>query len=364
MTERPKETDQEETLTAPVQYSFARRVTIVYGIGLLFMIAIAIVWVAAEVLLLVFAGTLVAVLLNAASRVLVQYLHLPRPVALGVVLATLFFILILGGYFLAPRIAGQIGELSELIPSAIQSVEQFLRSRAWGREVMEQVPATGDMFNNSPEILGQAKMLFSSAFGIITNLVIILFVGVYLAAQPHVYISSMLKLLPIKKRSRGREVLAELGRTLELWLIGKSISMTIIGTFSGVGLYFLDVPLAFTLGLITGLLDFIPYLGPILGGIPALLIAFTVSPVTALYVLFLFIAVQTMEGYLVSPIVERKMVSLPPAATISMQVMFGLFFGLLGIALATPLAAAALVLVTMLYIQDVLGDDVKTPSEH
>lgn len=359
-----KDTDQEEASTAPVQHSFARRVAIVYGIGLIFMTAIAIVWVAAEVLLLVFAGTLVAIMLNAVSRVLVQYLHLPRSAALGVVLLSLFSVIVLGGYFLAPRVAAQIGELSELIPRAIESVEQFLRSRAWGREVMEQIPAVEDMSGSSTELMGQAKMLFSNAFGMITNLVIILFVGVYLAAQPQVYISSMLKLLPIKKRARGKEVLAELGRTLELWLIGKAISMTIIGTFSAVGLYFLDVPLAFTLGLITGLLDFIPYLGPILGGIPALLIAFTVSPATALYVLFLFIAVQSLEGYLVSPLVERKMVSLPPAATISMQVMFGLFFGLLGIALATPLAAAALVLVTMLYIQDVLGDDVKTPSEH
>lgn len=355
---------QEEASTAPVQHSFARRVTIVYGIGLIFMVAIAIVWVAAEVLLLVFAGTLVAIMLSAVSRLLVQHLGIPRPVALGVVLGTLFSTLVLGGYFFAPRIAGQIGELSEMIPRAIGSVEQFLRSKSWGREVMDQVPAVGDMVNNSSQLLDRAKTLFSGAFGAITNLIIILFVGVYLAAQPHVYINSILKLLPIKRRPRGREVFAELGRTLELWLLGKFISMTIIGIFSATGLYLLDVPLALMLGLITGLLDFIPYLGPILGGIPALLIAFTVSPVTALYVLFLFIAVQTLEGYLVSPIVDRKTVSLPPAATISIQVMFGLFFGLLGIALATPLAAAALVLVTMLYIQDVLGDDVKTPSEH
>jgi predicted PurR-regulated permease PerM len=366
MTQRQRHNGIDEREPAPslVQHSFARRVTIVYGIGLLFISAIAIVWVAAEMLLLVFAGSLLAVMLNGISRLLVHYLHLPRPVALGIVLTLLFSVLILGGYFMAPRIAGQIEELSNTIPQAIGVLEQWLKSRSWGREVMEQVPAPSEMVRNASQFMDEARLLFSGAFGAITNFVIILFVGIYLAAQPKLYINSVLKLLPKKKRARGNEVFAELGRTLELWLFGKAISMTIIGVFGATGLWLLDVPLAITLGLITGLLDFIPYLGPILGGIPALLIAFSISPLTALYVLLLFVGLQTLEGYLVAPLVERKTVSLPPAVTISMQVMFGLFFGLLGIALATPLAAAILVLITMLYIQDVLGDHVKTPSEH
>lgn len=364
MSERDKETDTPGQTPASSQHSFARRVTIVYGIGLLFISAITIVWVAAEVLLLVFAGALLAVMLNAVSRLLVHYLHLPRSVALGIVLMVLFSVLVLGGYFLAPRIASQIEELFNTIPQAIGTLEQWLMSRSWGREVMEQVPMPSEMVENASQFMGQARMLFSGAFGAITNFVIIVFVGVYFAAQPHLYINSVLKLLPKRKRARGKEVFAELGRTLELWLFGKFVSMTIIGVFGAIGLSLLDVPLAITLGLITGFLDFIPYLGPILGGIPALLIAFTVSPATALYVLLLFVGLQTLEGYLVAPLVERRTVSLPPAVTISVQVMFGLFFGLLGIALATPLAAALLVLITMLYIQDMLEDDIKTPSEH
>lgn len=357
----PKSPSPEE---APKPHSFARRVTIVYGIGLLFILAIAIVWVAADVLLLIFAGCLVAVLLNAASRTLVRYLHLPRGLALAIVLLALLFILALGGYFLAPRIAAQIDQLSTSIPRAVNTLENYLAGRSWGQTVLEQVPDSQEMMDNASDLLSQARLLFSGAFGAVINFIIILFVGIYLAAQPQIYITGVLRLLPKHKRARGLEVFAELGRTLELWLLGKFISMAVIGTSCALGLWMLDVPLAITLGILTGLLDFIPYLGPILAGIPALLIAFSESPVTALYVLFLFIALQSMEGYLVSPLVERKTVSLPPAVTITMQVTLGLFFGLLGIALASPLAASIFVLITMLYVQDMLKDPIKTPSEH
>lgn len=363
--ERLDKTETEQTASsAPTSLSFARRVAIVYGIGLLFILAVTVVWVAAEVLLLVFAASLVAVLLNAAARVLVRYLHLPRGIALAIVLASLISMLTLGGYFLAPRISAQIDQLTTTIPRALTVFEDYLASRSWGRAVLDQVPAPQEMMNSASEMLMQAHMLFSGAFGAVINFIIILFVGMYLAAQPRLYINGVLRLLPKKKRVRGEEVFAELGRTMELWLLGKFISMTVVGSMGALGLWLLDVPLAITLGLLAGLLDFIPYLGPVMAGIPALLIAFSESPLTALYVLFLFIGLQLMEGYLISPLVERKTVSLPPAVTISMQVTLGLFFGLLGVALASPLAASLFVLVTMLYVQDTLHDPVKTPSEH
>lgn len=364
MPQQHDQLDKVEAEQSPAPHSFSRRVAIVYGIGLLFILAITFVWVAAEVLLLVFAASLVAVLLNAATRFLVVYLHLPRGLALGIVLAALISSLALGGYFLAPRISGQIDQLSTTIPRALKVFEDYLASSSWGQTVLEQVPAPQEMLNNASEVLMQARMLFSGAFGALVNFIIILFVGMYLAAQPRLYINGILRLLPKKKRARGEEVIAELGRTMELWLLGKFISMTVVGSMGALGLWLLDVPLAITLGLLAGLLDFIPYIGPILAGIPALLIAFSESPLTALYVLLLFILLQLMEGYLISPLVERKTVSLPPAITISMQVTLGLFFGLMGVALASPLAASLFVLITMLYVQDTLHDPVKTPSEH
>jgi len=130
----------------------------------------------------------------------------------------------------------------------------------------------------------------------------------------------------------------------------------VVGAATATGLWLLEVPLALILGLIAGLLDFIPYLGPLMAGVPAALIAFSISPELGLYTVLLFAGIQLLEGYLLSPLIEAKTVSLPPALTIAMQILFGTMFGMAGIALATPLAAVLSVLITMLYVQDVLRD--------
>ncbi len=147
------------------------------------------------------------------------------------------------------------------------------------------------------------------------------------------------------------------------WLIGKAISMLIIGTVTSVSLYLLNIPLALVLGLIAGLLNFIPYLGPIIAGVPAVLIAFSQSPADGGYTLVVFTMIHVLEGYLLIPLIERRTIALPPALTIVMQVLLGSMAGLTGAALATPLTAVIVVLVAMLYVQDVLDVPVKPPGE-
>lgn len=199
--------------------------------------------------------------------------------------------------------------------------------------------------------------------GALGNALIIAFVGVYLAAQPFLYIDGIVTLVPKAKRARARQVLDEIGRTLSRWLFGKLCAMIVVGVATAAGLGMLGVPLALILGIIAGLLDFIPYLGPLMAAVPGVLIALTISPELAMYTVALFVCIQTAEGYLLTPLIAKKAVSLPPAITIAAQVLLGTLFGLTGVALATPLAALLAVLVSMLYVQDVLGDDVPTPSE-
>jgi predicted PurR-regulated permease PerM len=158
-------------------------------------------------------------------------------------------------------------------------------------------------------------------------------------------------------------VLDAIGDTLARWLVGKVASMIVVGVATATGLWALDVPLAMVLGLIAGLLDFIPYIGPLMAGVPAVLIAFSISPELGLYTMLLFLGIQLAEGYLLSPLIEARSVSLPPALTIAMQMLLGALFGMAGIALATPIAAVLSVLVTMLYIQDVLGDSPPKPPD-
>ncbi|TKI19934.1 AI-2E family transporter, partial [Bacillus pumilus] len=207
-----------------------------------------------------------------------------------------------------------------------------------------------------------AGSIFSGVLGTMADIVVALFVAVYLAANPRVYTNGIVALLPHRARPRAREVLNELRRVLGLWILGKLLSMLVVGVATAIGLSLLGVPVALALGLLASLLDFIPYIGSILAAAPAVLIAFTQSPMLALEVSALFLAVHALDGYVLLPLVERKTVSLPPALTISAQVLMGLAFGLGGVALATPLTAVAEVLIQMLYVQDALHDTRTPPA--
>jgi predicted PurR-regulated permease PerM len=187
--------------------------------------------------------------------------------------------------------------------------------------------------------------------------------AIYLASEPKTYIKGFAKLFPQQNRKRVREILYEIGETLSWWLIGKGASMIFIGLLTWIGLSFIGVPLALSLGLIAGLLSFIPNFGPILSAIPAILLAFIDSPISALYVLGLYVGVQLIESNLVTPMIERETVELPPVLTIVSQLALAILFGAPGLILATPILAVVMVLVQTLYIQDVLGDKTENLPE-
>jgi predicted PurR-regulated permease PerM len=162
--------------------------------------------------------------------------------------------------------------------------------------------------------------------------------------------------VPPAKRQRANEVAHEIGATLARWLLGTSCSMLIAGIATSVGLTLLGVPLGLILGIIAGLLDFIPYIGPIMAGVPAVLIALSVDPQLALYTIALFGGIQLVQGYIVQPLIDSWAVEIAPALIIVTQLVFGTIFGFAGIALATPMTATLMVLVKMLYVEDILGD--------
>lgn len=343
---------------------YLQRIFTFYAVGLLLFVIALVFWFATQLLLIVFASILVAITLNHTSRRLERWLPVSYTKALFLVVLAVASLLTLTGVVLGPRIVAQTDQLIQTIPSAIERLRDYFEQIPWTRELVEEIPAPNELLANAASMLTRMGTLFTGVLGALGNLLVVLVVSLYLAAQPQVYIRGFITLLPISKRQRGQEVLTELSDTLGQWMLGKLLAMTIVGVTTGIGLALLDVPLAITLGAIAGLLDFIPYLGPILAGVPALLIAFSQDPVTALYVVLLFVAVQILEGYFLLPNIDRHTVALPPALTITMQVLLGLPFGLLGVAMATPLTAVLYVLIVMLYIQDVLGDAVPTPSEN
>jgi predicted PurR-regulated permease PerM len=154
-----------------------------------------------------------------------------------------------------------------------------------------------------------------------------------------------------------------LGFTLRWWLIGRLMDMTLVGVLSGVGLWLLGIPLALSLGILAGLLNFIPNIGPLLAAVPAVLLALTEGAPQALYVIILYMGIQSLESYLVVPLIQKKLISMPPVLIFIAQLSMALMFGVLGLLLATPMAAVLLVLVKMIYIEDILGEEIDVDGE-
>jgi predicted PurR-regulated permease PerM len=193
-------------------------------------------------------------------------------------------------------------------------------------------------------------------------LVIVIFTGLYLAAYPQPYIRGMLRMFPLPRRHRIGEVLYACGYTLRWWLFGQLLAMAVVGVLMGVGLAIIGVPLAFALGVLAGLFEFIPTIGPMLGLLPALLLALTEDATMALWVLGLYSVVQTFEAYLLTPLVQQRVVHLPPVVTIITQVFFAWTVGPIGLLIAVPLVAVLMVVIQMLYVEDFLGDDMQVDA--
>lgn len=342
---------------------FARRIALANAITLLFIAVAYFIRTNFDALLLVFAGLLLAMLLYKLADLLARLLPLYRSFALALVVIALASVMAIGIWLGAAPVGRQADELMKVLPTAVEAARDWINGRPALRGLLPDLPTAERVPERLHRLLPDAGPFFTGALGAVANFVIVLFVGIYLAAQPRPYLRALMTLVPPRSRPRAWHVLETLGNMLGRWLIGKLVSMVIIGTLTTVSLYLLGIPLALVLGLIAGLLNFIPYLGPIIAGVPAVLIAFSKSPIDGGYTLMVFVMIHVIEGYLLVPLIERRTIALPPALTIVMQVLLGSMAGLTGAALATPLTAVIVVLVAMLYVQDVLDVPVKPPGE-
>jgi predicted PurR-regulated permease PerM len=318
------------------------------------------VWLVSSVLLLVFAGILLAIFLRSLSEGVREYTALTEGWSLVVVLLGLAVLMGLGSWLLTPSVAEQIDRLSERIPRSLQQLEHHVQRYEWSRQLFAQAPKAEEVLPEKGDMVATATGVFSTTLGALASFVIFMFLGLFFAAEPRVYKDGLVRLVPIDKRERAHEVLHQLGSALQWWLIGKVFSMLLVGVLTALGLWLLEVELALTLGLIAALFTFIPNIGPVLSAVPAVLLALLQSPTQAFSVVLLYLAIQTVESYLITPLIQQRTVSLPPALTITAQVALGVLLGGLGLVLATPLMVCLLVLVQMLYIHETLGDSIET----
>jgi predicted PurR-regulated permease PerM len=197
----------------------------------------------------------------------------------------------------------------------------------------------------------------------LADILLVIVGGIYLAAQPDLYRVGLLKLVPARGRSLAAQALDASGRALRLWLLGRMVSMAAVGLLTWLGLMIIGVPSALTLGLLAALLEFIPFIGPILSAVPALLLGFAAGPDKAIWVALLFLAIQQFEGNVLEPLVQQRAVDLPPALLLFALVAGGLVFGVAGIILAAPLTVVLYVMVKRLYVQEALDTATPLPGE-
>lgn len=325
------------------------------------------VWFAVDLLLLMFAGLLLAILLHTLAEALASRTPLGPGVSLALVCVVLVAVALGAGTLFAGQLTVEARALSRRLPEAVEALGDRLERHEWGRWLVEQ--ARGPEPDSNTGAVEQSQVVeraTDAAWRLVDGLVasvIVVFVGVYLAAAPGHYIRGVLRLVPIRRRERIGEVVYAIGHTLRWWVFGQLLAMVVVGLVMGVGLAFIGVPLAFGLGVLAGLFEFIPTIGPMLAVVPALLLALVDSPEKAVAVLVLYSILQTFESYLMTPLLQQRVVHLPPVLTIAVQVLFAWRLGPVGLVVAVPFMAVVMVSVQMLYVKDVLTDRFELAAE-
>lgn len=369
-------------------------IALYYGLRLL--------WSAQSLVLTVFLAVLFGLAVSSGvdriSAIPFGRFRIPRGVAAALIVLSFFGLLGGFGAWMAPTLREQGRELRVKLPQAVDRVEDWFNKRQRGvlGLVIGGAPPAAQPGTAAPappataadsgasgsrarsatatlsaklggQMSGASRYLFpflSSTLAVITGFLIVVFVSIYIAAEPAMYRTGLMHLFPKKARSRAGEVLSAIAIVLRKWLTTQLIAMLVIGTVTTIALMVLDVKAALALGVLAGLLEFVPTIGPILSAVPAIAMGFLDSPEKAVSITILYVAIQFAENQLLIPMLMKGGVDLPPAVTILAQALFTLLFGFLGLMVAVPAMAAAMVAIKMLYVHDVVGDEVNVVSEY
>lgn len=303
--------------------------------------------------MLILGGALIALFFEGISALIYEKLPKVSKKVITVFTVVCFFIFLgFTTYFLLPRIAEQVVILKNELPEALSSIKNAIQSDKALSYVLKFFNKIFDSNGFSENIQG----FFSSIFGFIGDIYIMITLGAFFLIQPGVYKNGIVKLFPLDKRKKILEGIVALSDILKKWLLGKISSMLVVGVLTGVGLFFLDIPLVLSLALIATFTAFIPNIGPIIALIPALLISFIKGGNYVMYTFLLYSLIQLLESNIITPLIQKEAISFPMALILIAQVVLGVFTGYLGLILATPVMAIFLYLVKVIYVKNYLGD--------
>ena len=317
-------------------------------------------WQLRSVLVLLFGAVVMGTIFRAIADPLSKHLRLPDPVAMLTSVLLIVAIFVGVGWLLGQQIAAQTDALTQTLPRALGRVDQWLGSfglshpfQAWFSQ----------LHNSGGTLVSRFGNWLSTASNGLANFLIVLFGGIFLAAEPGFYRTGAIKLVPPARRGLVSEAMDESERALRLWLKGQLIAMLVIGSMTAAGLWLLGVQSWLVLGIIAGFFEFIPFAGPILSAIPGVLIALVQSPELALWTTLMYIFVQHSEAYLIQPIIQQYAVDVPAVVLLFSLLAFAVLFGVIGILFAAPLTVVTYVLVKRLYVIEALDTPTPIPGE-
>ena len=345
-------TNQPKNQRTKADLSYTQKVWQTVAIVALLVVAILIARVAFNVVLMVMAGTLISTYFHGLGDLIERKTKLKRRFAM--LISVIGSIAILGVllWFMGTKIQQQVTELSSTLPHTISNVKAKLSTSPIGQKILDST--AGD---NSQKMMSTAQSFFSTSFGVIGDMYIIMFLSIFFTANPNLYKNGILLLMPKEKKPLGEHIMNRISLSLKGWLKGMMVSMVLVTVLISVGLTIIGMPVAMVLGLITGILELVPNLGSLLAMIPGVLLALTVSTKTGVIVALLYITSQTITANIVNPLIQKKLIKLPPALTLISQLIMGALSGALGIILAVPLLAIVIILVDELYVKKINDDE-------
>jgi predicted PurR-regulated permease PerM len=332
--------------------SYTEKVWQTVGIVALLVVTILIVRVAFDILLMVLAGSLIAVYFHGLGDAIQRRTKLKRMPAMLISTIGTLILLVALFWFMGTKIQQQVAELSNTLPHTISNAKAKLSQTAAGQKVLESL--SGD---NSQKLMSTVQGFFSTTFGVLGDMYVILFLGIFFTSNPSLYKDGILVLVPRSKKAIGKHIMDRISLSLKGWLKGTLFSMLLITILLGTALTIVGMPVALILALITGLLEIVPSLGSFIAMIPGVLLALTVSTNMAILVAIIYIVAQTIVANIITPLIQKKMINLPPALTLISQLIMGTASGALGVILAVPLLAILIVLVDELYVKKIAHND-------
>jgi predicted PurR-regulated permease PerM len=327
--------------------TFPEKVWITGGI---FALIVLLIWLAGaifNVLLLILAGILIAVFFRGLSGLIQRKAKLSSKASMAIAVLTTLILLVLLFWMIGSKAQAQLAELRETLPKTIDNAKAQLNKSSMGRAAVEKIsdPQT------AKSAQGSATRFFRSSFTVLGDVYVIIFLGIFFTVAPASYKKGIINLVPPKGKAEAESILDETGESLKKWLKGMLFAMLVVFILTSIGLVSLGVPMWLALALIAGLLNFIPNFGPLIAMIPAVLVALMQSPTTALLVACLYILIQTIESNFITPMVQKRMLDIPPALIIISQLVMAALIGGWGLVLSVPLLVIVMVWTKELYIK-------------